>query len=247
MDVVREVPEVPTTEPHACSVVLRSPLVWRRNPQTGKMYEALEETTQRWGLPTKPWWEKMTPEELEVIRNKEYTPRYPRWQKEALAFKSRGATRVDAQYRKANDSTMVNLMVGVLFPHPQHGLSFYHAYSREEGGSGHEYEGSNCPVPVDTVVVDFLHHKGVDYYYAHDEDNRVLWRAKVQDLKAAPVQSMQARTVRYRHLLDIDGWVAQSEVRAMWTRDKSRRLTRKTLRVFDVPWAEAKVLLRSTL
>lgn len=93
------------------------------------------------------------------------------------------------------------LMAGKTIPHARHGVVFLHAFH------GSQWHGqSDCPCPVDTLLVDWLRGAGIKLFYAHATRQRALFRAEVAALAAAPVQQFAAQRVRQRHMLPAASW-----------------------------------------
>lgn len=103
------------------------------------------------------------------------------------------------------------LMVGKVVAHPSHGRIFYHAFSQTgEGGQAHHQ--TDCPCPVDRVVLDWLNQIGVQWVYCYDRDAQVVYKAPETTIRAAPLMEYAAKTVRTRHYLPRTEWLRMSGV-----------------------------------
>jgi hypothetical protein len=204
-----------------------------------------------------PWYEKLTTIELEAIRAKRWDgePRTAAQRRQARTEDGMALPTLDdttdygkptafnVRYRKTDGSGHIDLMVGKLIPHPTFGRVFLHA-AADSGGQGQEHSVTDCPCPVDEILVEKLTELGVDYFYAYDRDAQVLYRADVKALAQAPAAIYAKQTIRTRRFLPSDGWRSLDGVREVTLDD---RRTRNYLRgdrvILAAPWANQEVTL----
>lgn len=214
-----------------------------------------------------PWYERMTAEELAVIRAKKWTGttfktdadgeirivvhRKKKQQEGTVTLPDIGKdttnydkpTAFNVRYRKTDGSGSIDLMVGKLIPHPQFGRVFFHA-AADSGGEGQEHKVTDCPCPVDEILVEKLVELGVEYFYAYDRDAQMLYRADVKALAGAPAAIYAKNTIRTRRFLEMEQWRSLDGVREVVLDD---RRTRNYLRgdrvILASPWANQEVTL----
>lgn len=225
----------------------------------------------------RPWYERMTEEEMAVIRAKPWTAssfkegpngemiqtvhKTDLQRAQDRADKSHGkepakvdytptkavnytqAVSFNVRYRKTDVDGHIDLMVGKLIPHGEYGSVFLHA-AAESGGEGQSHNVTDCPCPVDNVLVERLVELGVKYFYAYDRDNEILYRADVADLAQAPAAVYAAKTIRTRRFLESGSWKELPKVREVTLSDRrTRNLLRGDRLIMSVPWANQEVTI----
>ena len=98
------------------------------------------------------------------------------------------------------------LMAGKVIPHPTAGRVFYHAYS-QTGDGGQAHHQTDCPCPVDRVVLEWLGQIGVQWVYCYNRDAQEVYKAPTETIRAAPAMEYAAKTVRTRHFLARSAWM----------------------------------------
>lgn len=151
-----------------------------------------------------PWYEALPPEEVARIRAKPWSGGRVRWDEASgVELPVDGLAAIFVAYSTPKGAELP-MMVGKTFFHGQRPV-FYHAFDDRKGNRrGHD--NTNCPVPVDTVVVDWLLAVGIERVYAYDVGGQVLWRTTASALLRAPVATFAANTIRQRFYLDAADW-----------------------------------------
>lgn len=144
------------------------------------------------------------------------------------------AQRINMRYHKT-DGGDVTLMVGVIIPHPRFGMVCFHSFDEHNGPQ--EFYNADCPCPVDSLLLRYLEEQGVTLFYAYDADSKILYRAKVADILAAPAQSFATKTARVRHMLPRASWTITEGVE-MQHRKRAKALIKNLSPLFSIPWCD---------
>jgi hypothetical protein len=118
-------------------------------------------------------------------------------------------------------------MVGKVIPHGAFGLVFYHAQSGSQ-----RHRNTDCPAPTDVCLIRYLRAAGIEYVYAFDREEGVLFRAKRLQIEGGRIE---LHGNRKRHYLPEIYWQKVSglaEVQA----GRSKHLLQDQETVFVVPY-----------
>lgn len=118
-------------------------------------------------------------------------------------------------------------MVGKVIPHPTYGLVFYHAQSGTQ-----RHRNTECPAPTDVCLVKFLGQLGIEYCYAYDREEGVLFRVKRLQITGGKIEVQDNRK---RYFLPESYWEKVSGLVEQQVGAK-KVLTRGEEVIFIVPY-----------
>jgi hypothetical protein len=188
-----------------------------------------------------PWYDLMTPEELEAIRQKKWTGGRTVWLDDGV-YAPRDGCAVRVLYEKTDGTGTVALMAGKVIPRPGMGHIFYHAWDGIEQG----HHQTNCPCPVDTVVADFLAAQRIAWFYGYDKNAHRLWKIGVETIAEAPAMEYSKQTVRQRFFPDRVYWESLTDIHEQRQGVNVRLVVGREGRksVLAVPFVKAEITLR---
>lgn len=200
----------------------------------------------------RPWYETMTEEQMAAIRAKRWdgmSGSRPKTAGGEMTLPGRDdtdytkPTAIKMRYRLADGDGTIDLMVGKIIPHGEYGRVFLHA-AESGDGEGQKHDVTDCPCPVDDLLVQKLTDLGIKYFYAYDRDGEVLYRADVADIATAPAAIYAKKTIRTRRFLAADCWRELPKVREALLPDRrTRNLLRGDRLIMAIPWANQEVTL----
>jgi hypothetical protein len=125
------------------------------------------------------------------------------WNGKVAPYSRQRATLLWIRYHTEGGKETTEI-AGKLLIHPQNGLVCLCA-----GKTDRTHYASDCPAPLDTVLVSFLEAEGIPWVYVFNRSDGILWRAKVAEVAAAPVAvyTTSHGNVTHRHYLARESWI----------------------------------------